>query len=361
MSMRRMISFENLKHRYHIGKPSGRRTSFRILRQEGSKFTTVQHPTIDTINLNFKKSKIDEKTAEKNLRDLIEEMYQGDGLLTLAVVYNKENNSLLLKYWQDEYAHRDLVDPDTARYELERAVAAAGGHSLLSATRKVLQEHVNANFSGNKQRRIISKLNQILKWLKRDITLTRNRKVIEDVRYLTESDFKEMLKHIYWAPAKILHEVCFYGGFRIGEAFALEPAALNKQRKSIKVLKQVDKSGNKRQTKNDKKRDAYLFPRCIEVLPQWFDFKSRVDLKYRKQISKVTRAACRKAFPDDPSKHLTFHDLRHCYAIALLSKGVSIALVAQSIGDSVRVTEEHYAGFIITSESLEMIDRIVSG
>ena len=68
---------------------------------------------------------------------------------------------------------------------------------------------------------------------------------------------------------------------------------------------------------------------------------------------------CKIAFPDDPTKHLTFHALRHCYAINLLSMGVSMSLVAQSLGNTLSVCQQYYVGFELTNDSIDAIQAIV--
>jgi hypothetical protein len=57
------------------------------------------------------------------------------------------------------------------------------------------------------------------------------------------------------------------------------------------------------------------------------------------------------AFPNNPDKQIIFHDLRHSYAIHLLSIGMTMEDMARGIGDTMEVCEEFYAGFSHTSES----------
>jgi integrase len=353
------LNIEKIEHRYHLGKPTGRRASFRILKQTGRKFETVAHPDLITINRNLKQKILTPDLAEKAVRELINKLYEADGARWTKVVHSSDNDRLLDKYWEHEYEGRDIVDKDTALYELRRAVAAVGGLSLQSSTKLELQKHIDSNYNGRKQRRIVTKLNQLLKWLGRDIRLYKKRPESEEIKYLKEDDFKKILTHIPGEALKCLHEVCYYGGFRIGESFALEENHFHEGRNNIKVLRQIDKTGVRRETKNRKVRNAFVFPQGVSALKRWFELRKEIDLKSRARISKVTRTACQKAFPHEPSKHINFHALRHCYAINLINKGVSISLVAQSIGDSIRVAEQHYVGFTLQEESLDMIAKLV--
>jgi len=44
-------------------------------------------------------------------------------------------------------------------------------------------------------------------------------------------------------------------------------------------------------------------------------------------------------------KVLNFHILRHSFATHLAMRGVALAQIAGLLGDGIKVTEDHYAGF----------------
>lgn len=363
--MKRVIFPESVNHRYRIKYPTCGRARYSIVKEQldlsiKPRFTTVKHPALDALNSSFLAEKISSEIAEKNVREVIERLYKEDGVRVIQVVHNQDNYKVLERYWKAEYEDRDLVDPDTAYHALRRAVEAVGDLPLVSASKDQIQKAINAKYSGNKQRRIVAKLTQILKWLGReDVKLRKNREVKLKVNYLTESDFKKILQYLPSDEIRLLHQVCFYTGCRIGEAFDLDIARYNPKTSTIKVLSQVDKQGQSRETKNRRERTAFVFPQGAKYFEEWVRVRHRIDFKTRDRMARITRAACRKAFANDASKHLKFHDLRHSYAIALLGKGVSITLVAQSIGDSVVVCQKHYIGFELATESVELINQLV--
>ncbi len=94
--------------------------------------------------------------------------------------------------------------------------------------------------------------------------------------------------------------------------------------------------------------------RCYEYYALFFDNRLEASRELMKKY-------CMIAFPKDSSKHLTFHALRHCYAINLLTKGVSMSLVAQSLGNTLSVCQQHYLGFELTNDSIAAIKSIISG
>ena len=61
----------------------------------------------------------------------------------------------------------------------------------------------------------------------------------------------------------------------------------------------------------------------------------------RYDASKVMRKLAKKV----GVRKLTPHMLRHSFATHLAMKGVALAEIAGLLGDTLRVTEEHYAGY----------------
>jgi site-specific recombinase XerD len=118
------------------------------------------------------------------------------------------------------------------------------------------------------------------------------------------------------------------------------------------VSSQRDVNRVRRLPKNRKERKALIIPDYENAVREWIKIPLEARLSFRKRaISLLTRRASQKALQRD----LTFHDLRHSYCIYLISKGASLSLVAQSIGDSIKVTERYYSGFSLTSESIELL------
>jgi integrase len=342
-----------ISKKYYLRKPDGKRKSFviverTILENGKTKDQTLSIPEVALINKNLEAGIIDQLVAEKNLKLIIER-------LSPRAVHNQDNYKIVDEYWNREYSLRDLVDPDTAKYALRRSIESIGNLPLASATREELQRAVN-QFKGNRQRRLVAGLNQLLKFLGRPERLLKARPERYKVKYLTEPEKNKVLTYIEDPLDKLLHEVCFYTGMRIGEAFAVTKL----ENDILYVESQIDRNGLERDTKNRKIRKAYIAENGLHFVKEWL--KKRHDYsKDRTQISKITDKACRLAFPDNEEKHCTFHDLRHSYAIMLLGKGVPISFIAQSIGNSVSVCEKHYTGFKLSDESIDLIRKLMKG
>ena len=92
------------------------------------------------------------------------------------VVHNSANRDLLEKFWKDEYEHRDLVDFESSKNDFKRAIEVAGPLSLYSASREDLQKEIAKHAKGNKQRRVVSRLNTLLKYIQRNVKLRKDKK-----------------------------------------------------------------------------------------------------------------------------------------------------------------------------------------
>lgn len=320
--------------------PCATRKRFRLYREGHG---DIKHPTLDSINEAFLSGQIDVPVARKATEDLREQIYKEENSLK-AQVSNSDNLRLLEKYWESEYATRELIDSEAPKYELIRAVEALNTLSLHSATRQELQAACD-KFKGSKQRRIVSALLRLLKFVGRaDVGLRRAKPEKRRVKSLTEAEFLKILPYMS-ESLQCLHKVAFYTGARIGECFAMEEEDFDESKLELVITGQIDKKGVRRDTKNRRDRVTLVFPRGVKALKQWFKMKSWVPLEIRRKIAGITREACEKAFPGNPSKSIRFHDLRHCYAKMCRERGLSTEDVADLIGDSVIVAKEYYTGF----------------
>lgn len=327
--------------RFVILNPGNGRAAFKIDKRPG---TRVKDPRLDAINASYKSGRLDFEAARKAVEDLRHSLYKECRAIR-AVVGNEDNLRLVEQYWESEYSHRDLQDPKTARYELDRVVDAVGTLSIHTATREELQAVLDKH-SGNRQRRLAASLRRLLDFAgRKDIKIRKAKKEKRRVRSLSEKEFKFMLEYIPLDRYDTLMQVAFYTGARIGECFAIQREDFDERKLELKILGQVDKTGSRRDTKNRRDRVTIVLPNGVKALKEWFNICVTFPTKDRAHMAEIVREACIKAFPKDKSKHLTFHDLRHCYARQCRERGLSTEDVADLIGDSLIVAKEHYSGF----------------
>lgn len=353
--------------RFSMKGPGHGRASFTIYKDvksvEGARsYIKIEDGRLEAINKSFRDGIQSLETCRVQVKEIIREMYEELKRELGIVVHNHENDKVFHEFWQKEYAHRPLVCEYAARCEFTRVIASLGHLSIYSTSREEIQECIDSKFIGNTQRRAVQRLTQILKFIGRtDIRLRRNPTEHHSVTYLTQKELEKLLIFVENPIEKALITLCFYSGLRIGEAYALEPHSFRPHNSTIRVKTQIDREEKRRQTKTRRERTAYLCPEGSEAFHIWVNAsKEERNTINRQQASRdIMKRYGRLAFPNNESKHLTFHALRHCYATHLLSRGVSMSLVAQSLGNSLSVCQQYYTGFELTTDSIEAINTIM--
>lgn len=292
---------------------------------------------------------------------LIKDLYKQERVANRegVPVFHAANAKVLERFWTHYLrTRRRAVDPATARHEYRRAIEAVGNLPLTTTSVEDLLVEINRKLSGNKQRRVIMRLRTVLRFLGRAesdakrLVLDVESEVL--VRYLAPDEYNRVRALVPDEDVRLLFDCLYHSGMRVGELFAARPEHLRGN--TLHVLQQVDRGGLRRTTKNKKARKAFVFDEGVDALRAWFalDAGTKGDIR-RTRLAEKFRSACRRVFPRDREKELTAHDLRHCYAIRLLRAGVSIDLIAKSIGDSVVVANKHYLGFSLHDDAVEAI------
>lgn len=350
-----------------LKKPSdkdGRRT-FQVLRRTtppGGKpvHQVIQDERILALNIAFKRGSLKLAQCEIQAELVVKDMLEAVKAKLPRPVFNEENREALSAYWEKEYAARRLVDPEAGQNRLRRAVESVGSLSLYSSSRSDLQKAVNRKYQDNRQRSIVDALNQILKFLGRDFELARHEEIEKDIRHLTVPEFHKVLNYVENPIDRTLEQVGFYTGLRQGEIFALTLESIADDRVFSKM--QMDRYLNKRPTKRKrvKQRQIYIIPGGRQAVEEWAKLPMSIKKEWRnRKHSEVFMNACKKAFPEIQEKHCTFHDLRHSFAVYLVSHGANITQVAQCLNNSVAVCEKYYSGYVLHDETISTLDRII--
>lgn len=159
------------------------------------------------------------------------------------------------------------------------------------------------------------------------------------------------------AEYRLLYRGLFYSGCRIGEYEALEPRDFRE--KFLDVREQITEERKRRPPKGGKPRKTFLPPAGRPFLQVWCSLDPEQKRRLRQaRHNLILGTACQKVFPNQPEKWCTPHDLRHSYAIYLLAKGHRLALVAQSMGDTIAVCEEYYSGYELTPSGIEAMEAV---
>ncbi len=346
----------------HLKKPRsqnvrGGRKQFRIMEEHpDGKFSTLNEPRLDAINALLLSGTIDRIEAEAQVKRLVATIKSERG--ERIPIYNQGNYKVLDQFWKT-YSLRDLIDPDTAYHDYRRAIEAIGDIPIASASLNELQKSLKP-LPPNRQRRVVSRLNTILKFLKRDIQLRAVKPPPVDVSFLTPEEINKVCSYMNHlnptgrAELNTLVQVLFHTGMRVGEVWALGPSSIRSDG-TLWVASQIDKSGVRRQTKTRSERRAYVLPGGMDWVRTWIEMLASIKTE-RSALAHRFKRLCFKVLK---GRKLCLHDLRHSYAIYLVGKGVPLDQVAQSLGNSVVVCQRHYTGFKLSDEGIRTIDRIL--
>lgn len=251
------------------------------------------------------------------------------------------NKKLLEQYLDREYTHRQVLDHQSIRNDFLRAINSLGNNlSLLTSPQSDLQRHINTLFKSNpnKQRRIVNRLNTLLRYANRDIKLQRFKEEFNEPVYVTMEELTQSLDAASLPiNIRLIIELGFHTGCRFAELFALKPEDL--KGRVLTVRSQVDRQGKVRQTKTRKQRKLPVGDTALRLLECWWGLEKGerqylYKIKYTKILTKLL------------GRRFTFHCLRHSYARHLCDLDIPIKRIADSLGNSVAVCEKYYAGWL---------------
>lgn len=251
-----------------------------------------------------------------------------------------------------------LEDPDAAKYDLLKAMRLIEPLSLQTASQVELQGALKkSGVSSREIRRATGRLNQILRYLKRDIRLNKPKPNVRKVDYLTYDEILKVLPFVMDNVISDLVVVLFSSGMRLGEALAVTPA--DYRNGEVSITKQVDKNGNIKLPKAEKTGKSVVLPLGHEAMIRWGERAER-ELLTRDKIYTGIISACQKAFPNQKDKWCSPHDLRHSHAIHLLGLGASLSQVALNLRNRVDVCQMYYTGFAHNEASLGFLKKTLS-
>lgn len=344
---------------YSIKKPSGRRKSFAIeakLKQDGRELSRkVAIPEVDNVNRLHLAGELTYDQALKHLEAVRERLYRERDADAgkVSPAFHSDNEKFLKRYWKAQYEDRDLVNPESMHYDLKRSLGYLLDLSILAASKEEMQERINEQLldNPNLQRRIVTRLNQLLTHAGRGFQLRKVRESKDEVAHVTLHQFRTLMTNVFKKDVQALYWTALGTGARLGECFALTPAAIKDDK--LQITKQMDDTLRLRETKTRRGRKTWILPEAAEWVAHWAAVplekkKEMRNLAYSKKLQKLSKGV------------IVFHDLRHSYAIHLLQKGVPISQVAQCLGNSVLVCERYYTGFVITDEGIDTIRRIMT-
>lgn len=350
---------------FTVNPPNKTRRTFAITPYhrdtEGKKIygKQLKNEALLSLNDNLKNGLIGLEQARLEIKNIILPSLKAHTGIVEKTNFNrlvgKQNLRAINKYWGDSYVGKDLVYPEKARAEIIKAISYIEPLSLITSSKKELQSKLDAVLKGSRHKRYGCRINQLLTFLGRGFILHLKRPEPASVHYLTWSELQTVLPHITNPVIQDIATVLFCTGVRLGEAFALNARDL-KPDNSIYIYRQLDSELRTREIKNRKPHKTILLKEGREAFLRWVAVPDKES--YRHRVQHPIILAARKAFKDK-ARQISPHDLRHSYVVHLLGLGVPLDKVAKLIGDTIKTTEQYYAGFVVSSNEIDFINQII--
>ena len=356
------------KELIQLKRPGYHRKSFSIMKKSQGKWSVVKTDQTKVLNDCYRRGELGFEDCEKQFQEIIAKIYE---------TRDKDLNSSLssnMRLMEEYYAYKYLrksrkrrlagSTPAGALNDLRRAIVSLGQLDMTICPIDKMQEHVDLFFEGYESngphKKAVTRVNALLKYcgrpqLDRLETLP---DTFSEVKNVSSEEFSDIAQELEGLD-RILASIAYHSGLRIGEIFALQKAKVRPISGGIvlNVDRQMYRDFTYDLPKRRKIRRAFANSQCADDLKAWLDVSEveRNQIRNRR-FSKIISNACNNA---NTFHNISFKDLRHCYAINLLNRGATISQVAQNLGNSEQVCRNHYVGYVMTNDGIEMMAKIV--
>jgi len=256
-----------------------------------------------SINLKVQEKTITAHDAETLLAELIAVQYRKSKVQTTAikhVVLSEANLKVFAQFWAEKYEIKYLEDESSARYDFQRAFKAIEPLSILAASEPEIQKTLKKNLTNSQTRRVVDRLNEVLKFLGRDFQLKKPKKARKTVNHVNLTDFSKLCAAIECAECKLMTSALFATGLRLGEAMALTESDLDGS--ALSVTKQRTAYGLKKikAPKREKTGDVAVLEVGLKDLKKWIAVEDKwahrwhfgTELEKACAVAKVKRISC---------------------------------------------------------------------
>jgi integrase len=342
----------------------GKWTLFRCTVQDGKRISVrIQDDRVDAMN----RRGLTKEAAGEQLRAMARKMTLAERARDRAVMAGY-NLRLLERYLEEVVGVRPLKDPAAAKNLYTRAVRLVGDISLRTATQPELQRIVNRT-RGHAQKKLITALRGLLEFAGRSGVELHARFEDEEIQYLLPTEWAQVRAEV---PADqgllaALLDLAWATGLRNGELHGVSAGdmvaegVIYVQRQRLTDAMAAERGRQTDIPKNRRKRKVVIMG--DEGLKAWDTWTSVGDDErrvWRVKAGEWLQGVTQRLWPRVTRTHGRMHMLRASHAVELIGRGVGISFVALQLGDSVEVTQRHYAGFVHSDSSVEALQRTLN-
>lgn len=361
------------KYRITIRKPntSGRKTFGLvkdIINGDTRNQSTLDIPELDAINERFINKEIAMDVTLRLVTELKErelEKYNGPDT-DKAKTFHKDNHKFVNKLLEEAGSKNiKKVSYVNTKIDFDRLLNLLVDTSIMTIRKVDLKDLMdNCTYSASVKNKLVCRLNLMLKMAGRDFLISKYPIEKHEISHITEKELNTLLKSVdvlKMADSKFIQDaitVMFYTGLREGELFAVSSKHYKNTTRTYTVSNQYTRDGNQQsKPKTGKVRSIVIPKKAVESFTRLIDYESFLKTYYRMRLTKRITRAAKFAFPNEKSKHISCHDLRHSFAIWSLGKGLSLTQVAFLLGNTLAVCQQHYTGYILSDEAMDAISK----
>lgn len=195
---------------------------------------------------------------------------------------------------------------------------------------------------------------------------TIGRKNANEMNFWTYKEYKTFIEHVDKPQDRIVFELLYYSGMRIGEMLALTTADINIKDKTIDINKSLSVIKGEiyiTEPKTEKAKRVIGLPEfVINNLAAYIN--SLYGIEKQDRIFTFARSypskLMDKYIPKTNVKRIRTHDFRHSHASLLISLDINIMTIADRLGHEKVETTWNTYGHLYPNKRIEVINKLES-
>lgn len=197
-------------------------------------------------------------------------------------------------------------------------------------------------------------------------TIGTQKRASESIDFWTLEEYKSFISHAAAVEYRMIYELLFYTGMRIGELRALTLADIDFTNNTIQINKTLPR-GEENATTPKTLNSFRTVSVPANIMAELRDYTKRIyDLTRTNQLFFVEYQSIarykNRICQEHSIRQIRIHDLRHSHVSLLINLDCSIMMIADRIGDTPATVQSTYAHLYPEKKDvvLEKLEKIVS-
>lgn len=236
-------------------------------------------------------------------------------------------------------------------------------------------EMINSSRKETTINKINSRLSDVFNYGVKYYGLTRNpcietigsqKRAAESINFWTLDEYNDFISHVAAVEYRMIYELLFYTGMRIGELRALTLSDIDFSKKTIRIDKTLPRCADEA-TSPKTANSVRTISVPGDIMADLEDYTKRIYditdtnrlffMEYQ-SIMRYKNMVCN----DHNIRQIRIHDFRHSHVSLLINLDCSIMMIADRIGDTAATVQSTYAHLYPEKKDviLEKLEKLVS-